>query len=111
MGLWVELQRLNLGRLATAMRLLRIPRMREIVGKSVKDFKQSDIDPATIPFKNDEAREKERQEQLHQLHAKREEQRKAREKKKMQEAKEQQKLLAGVKRQKRTTSDKRHAKK
>ncbi|OEH75710.1 dead deah box helicase domain-containing protein [Cyclospora cayetanensis] len=101
---------LNLGRLGMSMRLLRLPRMREIVGKSLKDFVQSDIDPATVPFKHDERRERERQQQLEQLFAKREQLKHAREKKKLQEQKVVKKLEAGMKRQKRTTSDKRQAK-
>lgn len=85
--------------------------MREVVGKSLRDFQQSPIDPATVPFKHDEEREQQRQQQLQDLNAKREDIKKAKEKKKLKEAKEQQKLLACAKKQKRTTSEKRHAKK
>lgn len=56
---------LDLGSLATGYCLLRLPRMKEILGKKIKGFEQSKIDPLTVPFPN-KAQEKLRQEKLQQ---------------------------------------------
>nr|PIM02382.1 DEAD/DEAH box helicase domain-containing protein [Toxoplasma gondii COUG] len=53
-------QNLDLGRLATAFALLRLPRMKEIVGRRISNFTQSAADPLKIPFRFDSAREAER---------------------------------------------------
>ncbi|KEP62006.1 UNVERIFIED_CONTAM: DEAD/DEAH box helicase domain-containing protein [Hammondia hammondi] len=53
-------QSLDLGRLATAFALLRLPRMKEIVGRRISNFTQSAADPLKIPFRFDSAREAER---------------------------------------------------
>lgn len=50
--------------MATSLCLLRLPRMKEIVGKNFSNFKQHAVDPLTVPFKRDPAREEERLETL-----------------------------------------------
>eukprot|EP00927_Polykrikos_kofoidii_P056420 TRINITY_DN50537_c0_g1_i1.p1 TRINITY_DN50537_c0_g1~~TRINITY_DN50537_c0_g1_i1.p1 ORF type:complete len:759 (+),score=147.71 TRINITY_DN50537_c0_g1_i1:75-2351(+) len=52
---------LDLGSLATGFCLMRMPRMKEILGKKIKGFVQSSVDPASVPFRN-KAQEKLRQE-------------------------------------------------
>ncbi|CDJ43571.1 RNA helicase, putative, partial [Eimeria tenella] len=101
---------LDLGKLGTALRLLRLPRMREVVGKSLKSFVQSPVDPLSVPYKYDLEREQQRQQQLQQLRAKRQQQQKEKERKKKQQEKASSKPGA-QKKQKRTTSEKRRAKK
>jgi len=54
---------LDLGSLATGYALLRLPRLKEILGKQVKGFQQSEVDPASVPFKN-KKQEKQRKEKL-----------------------------------------------
>lgn len=54
---------LDLGALATGFCLLRLPRIKEILGRKVKGFKQSEVDPATVPF-TAKAQEKQRQEKM-----------------------------------------------
>merc|ERR1719221_500637 len=54
---------LDLGALATGFCLLRMPRMKEILGRKIKGFQQSSVSPADVPFKN-KAQEKQRQEAL-----------------------------------------------
>lgn len=54
---------LDLGNLATGYALLRLPRIKEILGKQVKGFQQSEVDPASVPFKN-KKQEKQRKEKL-----------------------------------------------
>lgn len=56
-------KKLDLGGVATGFCLLRFPRMKEILGKKIENWKQSDIDPSTVPFKI-KAQEKVRQENL-----------------------------------------------
>merc|ERR1719506_2904526 len=70
---------LDLGGLATQLGLLRLPRMKEILGRKIKGFTASDVHPITVPFLN-RKREKQRQEQLKVDLAKREEERAEREK-------------------------------
>eukprot|EP00742_Colponemidia_sp_Colp-10_P006896 GILJ01007395.1.p1 GENE.GILJ01007395.1~~GILJ01007395.1.p1 ORF type:complete len:614 (-),score=110.12 GILJ01007395.1:76-1782(-) len=53
------LSNLDLGRVATGFALLRIPRMKEILGKRIVNFVQSSVNPFDIPYK-DKAREKQR---------------------------------------------------
>mmetsp|Transcript_37418 Transcript_37418/g.81476 ORF Transcript_37418/g.81476 Transcript_37418/m.81476 type:complete len:434 (-) Transcript_37418:79-1380(-) len=55
--------KLDLGSLATGFCLLRMPRMKEILGKKITGFKQSPIDPASVPFRS-KGQEKQRQEKL-----------------------------------------------
>lgn len=54
---------LDLGNLATGYALLRLPRIKEILGKQVKGFQQSQVDPASVPFKS-KKQEKQRKEKL-----------------------------------------------
>jgi len=56
---------LDLGSLATGFCLLRLPRMKEILGKKISNFEQSPVNPETVPFKN-KAQEKLRKEKLQQ---------------------------------------------
>jgi ATP-dependent RNA helicase DDX55/SPB4 len=63
---------LELGGLATQMGLLRLPRMKEILGRKIQGFRQSDVDPLTVPFQN-KKREKQRKTQLQEEFARREE--------------------------------------
>ena len=43
---------LDLGALATGYCLLRLPRIKEILGKQVKGFRQSQVEPSSVPFRN-----------------------------------------------------------
>ncbi|CAE7874379.1 DDX55 [Symbiodinium microadriaticum] len=43
---------LDIGSLATGYCLLRLPRIKEILGKHVKGFQQSDVNPTEVPFRN-----------------------------------------------------------
>ncbi|PHJ23668.1 dead deah box helicase domain-containing protein [Cystoisospora suis] len=79
--------KLDLGRVATSMYLLRLPRMKEIVGKNFSNFKQHAIDPLTVPFRHDAAREEERLETLQASLEQRAKLREEREKKKNEEKK------------------------
>lgn len=79
-------KRLELGPLATGFNLLRLPRMKEILGRQIRNFTQSDVDPSTVPFK-DKSQEKVRLEKLEQQRkeneenwAQRQEEKKAKEK-------------------------------
>lgn len=54
---------LDLGGMATCYCLLRLPRIKEILGRKIKNFEQSEIDPATVPFR-DKNQERERQVRL-----------------------------------------------
>lgn len=54
---------LDLGALAMGFGLLRLPRMKEILGRKIKNFQSSAIHPADVPFK-DKKQEKLRQEKL-----------------------------------------------
>jgi len=54
---------LDLGGVARGFCLLRLPRMKEILGKRIGGFVQSDINPMTVPFRS-KAQEKQRQETL-----------------------------------------------
>merc|ERR1719188_2458788 len=54
---------LDLGALATGFCLLRLPRIKEILGRKIRGFQQSEVDPATVPF-TAKAQEKLRQEKL-----------------------------------------------
>jgi len=56
---------LDLGGLAMSFCLLRLPRMKEILGKKITGFEQSPIDPAMVPFTN-KAQERQRQERYEQ---------------------------------------------
>lgn len=47
---------LEVGELASSLALLRIPRVKEILGKHIQGFVQSAVDPKSVPFK-DKARE------------------------------------------------------
>ncbi|CAD7975112.1 unnamed protein product [Amoebophrya sp. A25] len=55
-----QLEDLPLGNVATGMALLRLPRMREILGKKILNFTQSTVKPDDVPFL-DKTREKQRQ--------------------------------------------------
>lgn len=59
LGYIFEFKHLDLGYLASSFSLLRIPRIKEILGKQIDTFTQSDIDPESIKFK-DKAKEKQR---------------------------------------------------
>merc|ERR1719433_1167653 len=54
---------LDLGGVATCYCLLRLPRIKEILGRKINNFEQSEIDPATVPFR-DKNQERERQVRL-----------------------------------------------
>ena len=54
-----EFKHLDLGYLAQSFCLLRIPRVKEILGKSIDNFVQSEVDPESIKFK-DPKKEKQR---------------------------------------------------
>jgi len=56
-------KRMDLGALATGFCLLRIPRMKEILGRKIKGFQQSSIHPSSVPFR-DKKQEAQRQERL-----------------------------------------------
>jgi len=43
---------LCIGGVASGLFLLRIPRVKEILGKKVANFEQSSLDPSSVPFKN-----------------------------------------------------------
>mmetsp|Transcript_18181 Transcript_18181/g.43781 ORF Transcript_18181/g.43781 Transcript_18181/m.43781 type:complete len:734 (-) Transcript_18181:164-2365(-) len=43
-------KKLDLGRLATSIGLLRLPRVKEILGRKIEGFEQSEVDPASVPF-------------------------------------------------------------
>lgn len=59
-----RLQELHVGRLATSLGLLRLPRLPDIKrATGIDDFEDSPVDPATVKFK-DKAREKQRQQAL-----------------------------------------------
>jgi ATP-dependent RNA helicase DDX55/SPB4 len=47
---------LELGDVANSFFLLRLPRIKEILGRTVKNFVQSEIDPETIPWKDSNQR-------------------------------------------------------
>eukprot|EP00928_Gymnodinium_smaydae_P070358 TRINITY_DN54204_c0_g1_i1.p1 TRINITY_DN54204_c0_g1~~TRINITY_DN54204_c0_g1_i1.p1 ORF type:complete len:700 (-),score=166.91 TRINITY_DN54204_c0_g1_i1:52-2151(-) len=57
------LKQLDFGSLGTGFCLLRLPRMKEILGKHIKGFKNSVIRPIDVPFR-DKKQEKQRQERL-----------------------------------------------
>merc|ERR1712217_303679 len=54
---------LDLEALATGFCVLRIPRVKEILGRKIKGFERSDVHPSTVPFTN-KKQEKMRQERL-----------------------------------------------
>ncbi|CAD7952076.1 unnamed protein product [Amoebophrya sp. A120] len=58
-----RIEELPLGDVATGLCLLRIPRIKEILGKKIENFVQSKVNPETVPFL-DKVREKQRQEKL-----------------------------------------------
>ncbi|PFH35958.1 DEAD/DEAH box helicase domain-containing protein [Besnoitia besnoiti] len=109
-------QRLDIGRLATAFRLLRLPRIKEIMGRQIAHFSQSPVDPLKIPFRFDSAREAERvaglSEALELREKKKEERNRKREneKKKQKEKDERQMLRGALKPTARTKAEKRKAK-
>lgn len=45
-----EFKNLDIGWVARSFFLLRIPRIKEVLGKHLKNFIQSDVDPDSIPF-------------------------------------------------------------
>jgi hypothetical protein len=47
-----EFKKLDIGNVANSFFLLRLPRIKEILGRKIEHFEQSEIDPSTIPFKN-----------------------------------------------------------
>lgn len=63
LGFLFPFKQLDLGGVATSYCLLRLPRIKEILGKKIKNFEQSKIDPATVPFR-DRNQERERQMKL-----------------------------------------------
>eukprot|EP00392_Amoebophrya_sp_AT5.2_P005664 g5674.t1 len=63
-----QVEELPLGELASSLCLLRIPRIREILGRRISGFVQSAIHPENVPFA-DKAREKQRQEKLARIKA------------------------------------------
>lgn len=68
-----RIQDLSLGRLATAMGLLRLPRMPETKKVPQGEFSQSPVDPESVPFR-EKAREKQRQQMLKQRQKQQQEQ-------------------------------------
>jgi len=56
-------KKLDIGSLATGFCVLRLPRMKEILGKKIPGFSQSPINPMSVPFTS-KAQEKSRQEKL-----------------------------------------------
>eukprot|EP00931_Biecheleriopsis_adriatica_P036486 TRINITY_DN21014_c0_g1_i1.p1 TRINITY_DN21014_c0_g1~~TRINITY_DN21014_c0_g1_i1.p1 ORF type:complete len:729 (-),score=215.34 TRINITY_DN21014_c0_g1_i1:56-2215(-) len=54
---------LDLGALATGYCLLRMPRIKEILGKHIRGFQQSEVHPESVPFR-DKKQERLRQEKL-----------------------------------------------
>ncbi|KAK1444698.1 RNA helicase [Babesia gibsoni] len=58
-----EEKKLDYGGLATSFGVLRVPRVKEILGRKLSNFVNSDTDPRTVPFK-DEKRETERLKKL-----------------------------------------------
>ncbi|KRX10171.1 P-loop containing nucleoside triphosphate hydrolase [Pseudocohnilembus persalinus] len=47
-----QFQKLDIGHVANSFFLFRLPRIKEILGKSITNFKQQDIDLSQIPFKD-----------------------------------------------------------
>ena len=64
-----DIEKLDIGNLANSFKLLRLPRIKEIIGKKVENFEQSDINPETIVCldKNYEKQMEERKEKLKDL--------------------------------------------
>eukprot|EP00929_Paragymnodinium_shiwhaense_P106131 TRINITY_DN712_c0_g2_i1.p1 TRINITY_DN712_c0_g2~~TRINITY_DN712_c0_g2_i1.p1 ORF type:complete len:733 (+),score=240.38 TRINITY_DN712_c0_g2_i1:100-2298(+) len=101
------LKGMDLGSLARGFCLLRIPRMKEILGKKIKNFTQSEIHPEDVPFR-DKGQEKQRQAKLAKLRAERKsEEELKREKEKLQRQKEKDQAKND---RERTRADKRKAK-
>lgn len=98
-----NLRDLDIGQLATSYSLLRVPRMKEILGKKL-DFVNDDTHPNDVSFK-DKTREKQRQEKLSKTVEEREAEMKNRAENKIKAAE-----AAVEEKQKRTRSDKRAAK-
>mmetsp|Transcript_28540 Transcript_28540/g.94693 ORF Transcript_28540/g.94693 Transcript_28540/m.94693 type:complete len:715 (-) Transcript_28540:91-2235(-) len=97
---------LDMGGLATTFCMLRMPRMKEILGKKIKGFEQSAIHPESVPFKD------KKQEVLRQVSLKRKREEQDQEwedvKKAKKEAKAKEKAEANEERQ-RTRTQKRQA--
>eukprot|EP00437_Effrenium_voratum_P035148 CAMPEP_0181464176 /NCGR_PEP_ID=MMETSP1110-20121109/35295_1 /TAXON_ID=174948 /ORGANISM="Symbiodinium sp., Strain CCMP421" /LENGTH=509 /DNA_ID=CAMNT_0023588897 /DNA_START=100 /DNA_END=1629 /DNA_ORIENTATION=- len=99
---------LDLGALATGHCLLRLPRIKEILGKQVRGFKQSQVDPSSVPFRN-KTQEKLRKEALAKQREEREQNWEAEKKAQLAKAKEAAKEAAKAEKE-RTRTQKRQAK-
>jgi len=104
-------KRLDLGGMATCYCLLRLPRIKEILGRKIHNFEQSAMDPATVPFR-DKNQERERQLRLQKWREEaaaneKSQAEQAREERRKQRKEEKEKRLAE---KKRTRTQKRHAK-
>lgn len=99
---------LDLGDLATGFCLLRMPRMKEILGRPIHGFKQSEVNPIAVPFRNKE-QERVRQETLAKQQLELEQQQKEVEIKKAADVRREEKLAKKAEKE-RTRTQKRQAK-
>uniref|UniRef100_A0A0G4G7G3 ATP-dependent RNA helicase n=1 Tax=Chromera velia CCMP2878 TaxID=1169474 RepID=A0A0G4G7G3_9ALVE len=101
-------KKLELGRVANFYALLRIPRVKEILGRRVEHFQQSPLDPQLVPFKDAE-RETARQTRLAAEKDKREQRKEERERERERQAKKKEEQAERKKRE-RSRSEKRQSK-
>lgn len=47
-----EFKNLSIGEVANSFFLLRLPRIKEILGRKIEGFVQSEVDPETIPWRD-----------------------------------------------------------
>lgn len=95
---------LDMGGIAKAFCLLRLPRMKEILGRHIKGFEQSSVKPISVPFK-DKNQEKQRQESV-----KRKAEQWEQEEKDREEAKQKAKIQSEKQAKERTRTEKRRTK-
>ncbi|EER09221.1 ATP-dependent RNA helicase dbp7, putative [Perkinsus marinus ATCC 50983] len=74
-----NIKELDLGDVATSFSLLRLPRVKEIMGRQIENFVQSEVLPDSVAYP-DATKEAARQERLKKMEIEREERRKKREK-------------------------------
>ncbi|KAF4668670.1 ATP-dependent RNA helicase ddx55, partial [Perkinsus olseni] len=74
-----NIKELDLGDVATSFSLLRLPRVKEIMGRQIANFVQSDVAPDSVAY-SDATKEAARQERLKKVEIEREERKKRREK-------------------------------
>ncbi|KAF4739079.1 ATP-dependent RNA helicase ddx55, partial [Perkinsus olseni] len=74
-----NIKELDLGDVATSFSLLRLPRVKEIMGRQIENFMQSEVPPDSVAY-SDATKEAARQERLKKVEIEREERRKRREK-------------------------------